>query len=92
MEWGLLPLDEARKVFEKIQGQKLKSPVKSTSAKRMPTSPAKKATPSSAKMTGSTANNTGKTTSRKKRKASSDSDDEYDDFMFPKSKTKLQRA
>ncbi|KAL5212438.1 hypothetical protein ABZP36_023285 [Zizania latifolia] len=34
MEWGLLPFDVARKVFEKKQGQKLKSPVKTTSAKR----------------------------------------------------------
>jgi hypothetical protein len=54
MEWGLLPLDVARKVFEKKQGQKLKSPVKTTSTKRMLASPAKEATPSSAK-TGSTA-------------------------------------
>jgi hypothetical protein len=92
MEWGLLPLDVATKILEKKQGQKLKSPVKTTSAKRMLASPAKKATPSSAKKTGSTAKNAGKTTSQKKRKASSDSDDD-DDFMAPpKAKTKRQMA
>jgi hypothetical protein len=105
MERGLLPLDVATKVFEKKQGQKLKSPVKTTSAKRMLASPAKKATPSSAKKPGSTAKNAGKkpgstaknagkTTSQKKRKTSSDSDDDDDDDFVdpPKAKTKRQMA
>ncbi|KAK3151060.1 hypothetical protein QOZ80_3AG0241190 [Eleusine coracana subsp. coracana] len=90
MEWGLLPFDVAKKVFENKQGQKLKSPVKTITAKRMPASPIKKTTPSSAKKTGSTANNAVKATSQKKRKASSDDDD--DDFMAPISKTKRQKA
>ncbi|TVU17564.1 hypothetical protein EJB05_07340 [Eragrostis curvula] len=94
MEWGLLPLDVAKKVFEKKQGQKqLKSPVKTTSVKRIPASPAKKITPSSTKKTASAANNAGKTTSQKKRKPNSDSDDEDDDdFMAPRAKTKRQKA
>jgi len=91
MEWGLLPLDVARKVFEKKQGQKLKSPVKTTTvSKRKPTSPTK--TPASSAMKSVSAKNSaGKPTSQKKRKASSESDD--DDFiMAPKAKTKRQKA
>ncbi|XP_062210584.1 uncharacterized protein LOC133912052 isoform X2 [Phragmites australis] len=91
MEWGLLPLDVARKVFEKKQGQKVKSPVKIITAKRKPASPAKKTPPSSAKKTCSAANNAGKT-SQKKRKASSDTEDDDDDFVAPKMKTKRQKA
>jgi len=46
----LLPLDVATKVFEKKQGQKFKSPVKTIVAKRKPSSPTPtKALPSSAK-------------------------------------------
>ncbi|CAL4921775.1 unnamed protein product [Urochloa decumbens] len=89
MEWGLLPLDVARKVFEKKQGQKFKSPVKTTVSKRKPTTPTK--TPASSAMKSISAKNSaGKPTSQKKRKASSDSDD--DDFMAPKAKTKRQKA
>jgi len=93
MEWGLLPLDVARKVFEKKQGQKLKSPVKTTTvSKRKPTSPTK--TPASSAMKSVSAKNSaGKPTSQKKRKASSESDDDDDDFiMAPKAKTKRQKA
>ncbi|OEL30207.1 hypothetical protein BAE44_0008772 [Dichanthelium oligosanthes] len=88
MEWGLLPLDVARKVFEKKQGQKLKSPVKTIVSKRKPTSPTK--TPASSAMKSvSAAKSAGKPTSQKKRKASSESDDDDDDdFMAPKAKTK----
>ncbi|CAL4930116.1 unnamed protein product [Urochloa decumbens] len=90
MEWGLLPLDVARKVFEKKQGQKMKSPVKTTVSKRNPTTPTK--TPASSAMKSISAKNSaGKPTSQKKRKASSDSDDD-DDFMAPKAKTKRQKA
>ncbi|KAG2542089.1 hypothetical protein PVAP13_9NG568800 [Panicum virgatum] len=93
MEWGLLPVDVARKVFEKKQGQKLKSPVKTTTvSKRKPTSPTK--TPASSAMKSVSAKNSaGKPTSQKKRKASSESDDDDDDFiMAPKAKTKRQKA
>ncbi|CAL4913558.1 unnamed protein product [Urochloa decumbens] len=92
MEWGLLPLDVARKVFEKKQGQKFKSPVKTTVSKRKPTTPTK--TPASSAMKSISAKNSaGKPTSQKKRKASSDSDDDDDDdFMAPKAKTKRQKA
>ncbi|CAN6307280.1 unnamed protein product [Urochloa humidicola] len=91
MEWGLLPLDVARKVFEKKQGQKLKSPVKTTVSKRKLTSPTK--TPASSAMKSISAKNSaGKPTSQKKRKASSESDDDDDDFMAPKAKTKRQKA
>ncbi|KAJ1283100.1 hypothetical protein BS78_03G102700 [Paspalum vaginatum] len=85
MEWGLLPLDVAKQVFEKKQGQKLKSPVKTIVAKRKPASPTTKSPSSSAKKPAVAANNAGKQTSQKKRKARDDSDDdEDDDFMEPK--------
>jgi len=91
MEWGLLPLDVARKVFEKKQGQKLKSPVKTTVSKRKPISPTK--TPASSAMKSVSAKNSaGKPTSQKKRKASSESDDDDDFIMAPKAKTKRQKA
>lgn len=92
MEWGLLPLDVARKVFEKKQGQKLKSPVKTTVSKRKPTSPTK--TPASSAMKSVSAKKSaGKPTSQKKRKASSESDDDDDDdFVAPRAKTKRQKA
>ncbi|CAN6290028.1 unnamed protein product [Urochloa humidicola] len=90
MEWGLLPLDVAKKVFEKKQGQKMKSPVKTIVSKRKPTSPTK--TPASSAMKSISAKNSaGKPTSQKKRKASSESDDD-DDFVAPKAKTKRQKA
>ncbi|PWS22623.1 hypothetical protein DKP78_17425, partial [Enterococcus faecium] len=53
MEWGLLPVDVAQKVFEMIEGQKLMSPVKTTSAKRRPDTPTKKPQLSSATKTNS---------------------------------------
>lgn len=91
MEWGLLPLDVATKVFEKKQGQKIKSPVKTTVAKRKP-SPTK-ALPSPAKKSVEAAKSAGKQTSQKKRKASDDTDDDDDDdFMAPKTKTKRHKA
>ncbi|RLN39078.1 ABC transporter F family member 4 [Panicum miliaceum] len=91
MEWGLLPLDVARKFFEKKQGQKLKSPVKTTVSKRKPTSPTK--TPASSAMKSVSAKKSaGKPTSQKKRKASSESDDDDDFVMAPKAKTKRQKA
>ncbi|PAN50596.1 hypothetical protein PAHAL_9G531000 [Panicum hallii] len=91
MEWGLLPLDVARKVFEKKQGQKLKSPVKTTVSKRKPTSPTK--TPASSAMKSVSAKNSArKPTSQKKRKASSESDDADDFVMAPKAKTKRQKV
>uniref|UniRef100_A0A0D9VRX2 Uncharacterized protein n=1 Tax=Leersia perrieri TaxID=77586 RepID=A0A0D9VRX2_9ORYZ len=80
MEWGLLPLDVATAVFEKKQGQKLKSPMKTTSAKRKPDTPTKKAQLSSAAKTNSAAKDSGKTTAKKKRRASSDTEDDDDDF------------
>ncbi|OEL32222.1 hypothetical protein BAE44_0006759 [Dichanthelium oligosanthes] len=93
MEWGLLPLDVARKIFEKKQGQKLKSPVKTTVSKRKPASPAQKTPASSAMKSVLGTNSAGKPTSQKKRKASSESDDDdEDDFMVPKTKTKRQKA
>lgn len=93
MEWGLLPLDVATKVFEKKQGQKLKSPVKTIVVKRKPSTPIK-ALPSSAKKSVAAAKSAGKQTSQKKRKASDDTDDDDDDdFMTPtKTKTKRQKA
>ena len=93
MEWGLLPLDVATKVFEKKQGQKLKSPVKTPVAKRKPSSPTPtKALPSSAKKSVASAKSAGKLTSQKKRKASDTDDDDDDDFMAPKTKTKRHKA
>lgn len=94
MEWGLLPLDVAKNVFEKKQGQKLKSPVKTTVSKRNPVSPAKKTPASSAMKSLSATKSAGKPASQKKRKAISESDDDNsdDDFMAPKVKTKRQKA
>ncbi|EER95169.1 uncharacterized protein LOC8054337 [Sorghum bicolor] len=94
MEWGLLPLDVATKVFEKKQGQKFKSPVKTIVAKRKPSSPTPtKALPSSAKKSVVSVTSAGKQTSQKKRKASDDTDDDDDDdFMAPKAKTKRHKA
>lgn len=91
MEWGLLPVDVAQKVFEKKQGQKLKSPVKTTSAKRRPDTPTKKPQLSSATKTNSAVKDSGKTTAQKKRRASSDTDDDDDDFIVSKTKTKMQK-
>lgn len=93
MEWGLLPLDVARKCFEKKQGQKVKSPVKAITAKRIPSSPAK-TLPSSAKKLVMPSNSAGKLKSQKKRKASDDTDDDDDDddFVASKAKTKRHKA
>lgn len=93
MEWGLLPVDVARKCFEKKQGQKVKSPVKAITAKRIPSSPAK-TLPSSAKKLVMASNSAGKLKSQKKRKASDDTDDDDDDddFVASKAKTKRHKA
>ena len=92
MEWGLLPEDEARKVLEKKQGQKLKSPVKTLSMQRRASSPTKKVPLLCDTKTNSATKSAGKMTSQKKRKASSDTDDDEDDFMPPKMKTKKQKT
>ncbi|RZS10896.1 hypothetical protein BHM03_00042170 [Ensete ventricosum] len=78
MEWGLLPLNEAKKVYEKklkkAQQQKLSSPVKVASIKKTSTTTVKQVPKTISKTV---------TKILKKQKAS-DSEADNDDFIMPK--------
>lgn len=79
MEWGLLPLNEAKKVYEKklkkAQQQKLSSPVKVASVKKTSTATVKKVPKTISKTV---------TKIPKKQKASDSEADDDDDFIMPK--------
>lgn len=78
MEWGLLPENEAKKVFEKKKQKGISSPAKPLSARKSPAAngPVKR----SLSITKNTKDNSAKS---KKRKAGSDSEDSSDDFLAP---------
>jgi hypothetical protein len=87
MEWGLLPVDEAKEVFKKKKQKGISSPAKPTSANKSPTSNAsvKRSLDTSSTKKGKTGTNKGSAAKGKKRKAESDSEEgSDDDFVVPK--------
>ncbi|KAF3327090.1 ABC transporter F family member 4 [Carex littledalei] len=76
MEWGLLPEDEAKKVFQKKKLNGISSPAKPLSASKSPAANA-----SVKRSLSSTKNTKDNSAKSKKRKAGSDAEDSSDDFL-----------
>lgn len=86
MERGLLPEDEAKKVFEKKKQKGISSPAKPNSANKLPASNAsvKRSLDTSSIKKGKTGTSKDNSAKSKKRKADSDSEeDSNDDFIVP---------
>lgn len=87
MEWGLLPVEAAKKVYEKklkkAQQQKLGSPVKTTSVKKTATVSVKRKKETLSKTAVKVT---------KKRKASDSEADDDEDFIMHKRAIKKQKV